>query len=335
VTATPSGGSGSTTRYLGQITYDPTALTGNPVRQNYTQVGQQLVTASWTMTSGSLTTGRRGSRRCTTSRPCLCTNRNPCRAAFDTDIPGNVLHATYVADPVNSSPVEYAELLSGGTPMPNSIAADAGSTGPFTVVFRDSGVDQDHVVLLRGSPRGAGNRSLTISCGASDLDTAIENGCPSRMMVNQRAGSCSPRPPQEGAWDCVHAAASTAPPSAQSLQRRFCPNSNANNWVSGSSPDNLNPSDPRFAYVPLTAFGRTQATDGWFPIDAFVRFYVTGGDGMSCPGDDPAPRGHDNSSWQLWGHLVDVVTLSDDVIVGDQECDEDVAVVNCKPELVR
>jgi hypothetical protein len=56
---------------------------------------------------------------------------------------------------------------------------------------------------------------------------------------------------------------------------------------------------------------------------------------MSCPGDDVRPRGYDGSNAQLWGHLVDVVTLSDDALVSDEECNVNVAIVNCRPELVR
>ncbi len=250
------------------------------------------------------------------------------------------MHATYVADPVNSSPLYYAELLSGISPMPNSIAADGGPTGPFKVVVVNNGVDQDHTVLIRGSVQGTGNRTLTINCGqgngASGLRTAIENGCPKKMVVNERGDSCNPSPPlPNGTWDCVSAVSGNKTSTDKGFANRFASPCTTNNWVNGSSPDNLNPSDPRFAYIFLTSFGQAEPKHGWFPIKAFLRVYVTGGDGIDCPGDENAPRGYDGKGSQLWGHLVDFVTLSDDVIVADQECDVDVAIVACKPELVR
>ena len=55
--------------------------------------------------------------------------------------------------------------------------------------------------------------------------------------------------------------------------------------------------------------------------------YVTGWDNGSgddsyedCGGsnEDP-PRGYDGKGAQLWGHMVDIITTDDDVIVGDGE----------------
>jgi Flp pilus assembly protein TadG len=345
--ATPTSSSGTETTYTGQLTFDPNALSGSTsVSQDYTQVGQQLITASWTMTSGQLTTGTidDGSKKgksCTASKPCLCTSSNPCKGDFETDVPGNVVHSTYVADPVNSSPLYYSELLSGSTPMPNSIAADGGPTGPFKVVLVNSGVDEGHIVLIRDSVQASGNRTMAIDCGqgngASKLSAAIQNGCPKTMVVNQRGDSCSPAPPlPSGAWDCINdVSGNKTGPVASGLGQRFASPCTTNNWVNGSSPGNLAPSDPRFAYIFLTSYGQLTTKHGWYPIKAFLRVYVTGGDGMNCPGDDKPPRGYDGKGSQVWGHLVDFVTLSDDVIAGDQECDANVAIVQCKPSLVR
>jgi Flp pilus assembly protein TadG len=330
--ATPSGTSGTETTYIGQITYNPTAVTGSTtVSQDYTQVGAQMITARWTMTSGRLTSGRSNGTTCTTTTPCLCRSRRPCRASFETDLPGDVIHATYVSDPLNSSPLSYAELLSGSAPMPNSIASDGGATGPFEVVFRNDGVDQDHLVLLRASMRGTANRTSLVDCG----QPSNELSCPTTIGVNERGGSCSPPPPLvDGTWDCVSPLSDTSAFSS-AVAARFTAPCTTNNWSAGTSPDDLNPSDPRFAYVALTPFGEMTASGGSFPVEAFARVYVTGGDGMSCPGDDVRPRGYDGSNPQLWGHLVDVVTLSDDALVSDEECNVNVAIVNCRPELVR
>jgi Putative Flp pilus-assembly TadE/G-like len=335
VTAGPSSGSGTKTTYTGQLTYDPTAVTGSRTRsQDYTQVGQQEITASWTMTSGSLTSGTSGRRRCTGRRPCTCRRSNPCRGTFETDLPGNVVQATYVADPVNSSPLSRAELMQGGSPMPNSVAADSRQTGPFTVELGNTGVDEDHVVLIRGRSRGVGSQTRTVDCGAGGTGAAIETGCASQLLVDQ-TGTCGPPPPfGDASLDCLDlvGAPSLASFSA-AVTERFATPCTTNRWVAGSSPANLSPSDPRFAYVALTPYGET-AGNSRVPIAAFGRVYVTGGRGMSCPGDDAPPRGDDGGT-AIWGHLVDVVTLSDDALAGDEACDVAVALVNCKPELVR
>jgi Flp pilus assembly protein TadG len=346
VDATATSSSGTKTTYVGQLPLNPLAVTGSTtISQDYTQVGQHKLKASWTMTSGTLTSGTikatsgNGTRNCTTSKPCVCTTGSPCVDEFDTEQAGNWLHSTYVADPVNSVPLFYAELLSGSTPMPNSIAADGGPTGGFKVVVSNTGIDQDHIVLIRAAVQGTGNRTLTINCGqgngASGLRDAIENGCPKQMAVNQRADSCSPQPPlPNGTWDCVATVSGNKTSTNKGFENRFASPCTMNNWSSGS-PANLNPEDPRFAYIFLTTLGQTQAKHGWFPIKAFLRVYVTGGDGMGCPGDDAPPRGYNGKGAQLWGHLVDIITLDDDVIPGDNVCDLSAATLNCKPSLVR
>ena len=63
--------------------------------------------------------------------------------------------------------------------------------------------------------------------------------------------------------------------------------------------------------------------------------YVTGGDGMGCADDDDPPRGYNGKGSQLWGHLVDVITLDDNVTPSDDVCDLSRATLNCKPVLVR
>ncbi len=117
-----------------------------------------------------------------------------------------------------------------------------------------------------------------------------------------------------------------------------------NNWNS-SSPGNLLDSDPRYAYIFLTDFGRVANVNPntWLPVRAFLRVYVTGWDAEKkqdgpelCGGDnDKPPRGYDGNGSQIWGHYVDVITLSDDVIPGDPECDLTQDIITCKPTLVR
>jgi Flp pilus assembly protein TadG len=348
IDATPSSSAGTKTTYTGAILLDPTAVSGKAtVTQDYTQVGEHLLKVSWTMTSGRLTSSNGSklitpNRQCTTSNPCVCTTSNPCHDEFDSEIAGNWQHQTYVADPILSSPLSYAELLSGGAPLQNSYAADSGGTGPFKIVLTNEGVDQKHVVMIRSSVQGTGNLTLAVKCGwksnsAEELEDAVIGGCPVPMTVNQRGDSCSPEPPlASGAWDCVEATPGNKTGKVSSgMHERFATPCTPNHWVNGSSPADLNPEDPRFAYIFLTSFGRVATGSGWYPIKAFLRVYITGADGMGCPGDDPPPRGFSNKGSEVWGHLVDIITLDDDVVPGDSVCNLSLAVLNCKPTLVR
>ena len=66
--------------------------------------------------------------------------------------------------------------------------------------------------------------------------------------------------------------------------------------------------------------------------------YVTGWDSKSgaCDSEnDLHPEPYDGKGAVLWGHFVDVITLNDDVIVGDDPCDSTKDVMTCKPALVR
>ena len=111
---------------------------------------------------------------------------------------------------------------------------------------------------------------------------------------------------------------------AQGYMDRFsC--SDQNHWVAGSSPQNLSESDPRFAYIFLTSWGRivnARQNHTEFPIRAFLRVYVTGwtrqGGGPpgpeTCAGNEQPPEPFDDQGnrAQLWGHFVDVITLDHD-----------------------
>jgi hypothetical protein len=90
----------------------------------------------------------------------------------------------------------------------------------------------------------------------------------------------------------------------------------------------------------------TVGSGAWLPIEGFVRVYVTGWGGKdftgatgtppsSCSLNDPPPRGFDGEGAQLWGYLVDPITLDASVITGDAPCNTELEVVQCKPALVR
>ena len=341
VTVAGAGGTGVQS-YSGQLTFRPNAVdAASAFAQSYTQVGLHKLKVSWEQQTGTV-----GGVDCSLL---------PCTGTFEAGAPSGGgggseqwQHATYVTDPLRSSPLMRAELTNGsGTPIPNSYPADGPNLGAFTIELNNVGVDQQHIFALRDSVQDARNRSHAIDCGqgnadATGLAAAIVLGCKDATGVNGRNDDCAT--PSSGYRDCVL----TVPADPDAVPAAFAARftcSLPNNWTPGASPGNLTDSDPRYAYVFLTSWGRligAAPAGAEIPIRAFARFYVTGwstpgGGWETCSGDnDPRPLPDDGGGGAaLWGHFVDVVTLSDDVIVGDAKCDLTASIVTCKPALVR
>jgi hypothetical protein len=325
--------------FLGVLTFKPNAV--NPAASNaqsYTQVGRHLLSVKWTQTSGKV-----GAKNCTVASPCTGVfESGACTVTCDETL----LHATYVADPLKSSPLKTAELTDGsGNPIANSYPADGPNVPPFAVELTLYGIDQQRAFIIRDSVQNTGNRSHAVDCGqgngASDLDDAIVNGCPSPppVGVNGRNDVCAPQPSPQGYRDCVVTVPGNKSTLNKSYDDRF--SCTPNNWIDGVSPANLSDSDPRYAYIFLTSWGRIanakpNGTD--LPIRAFLRVYVTGWDSKSgaCNSEnDPAPEPYDGKGAVIWGHFIDVITLDDKVIVDDDACNLSADVLQCKPTLVR
>ena len=193
-------------------------------------------------------------------------------------------------------------------------------------------MDQEHIVTLRGSVQGSGNRTRAIYCGngpgkgAAALGNGIRDGCAKRLVVNQRQDSCSPAPgASANPWDCVQLEQGNKSSIAKGAEDRFA--CTPNNWVTGGPlPYD---EDPRWAYIILTEFGRTfpAGNNAWLPIAGLLRVYVTGWDQQgggggpaNCSYNDKPPRGYDTKGAQLWGHQVSPITLDPNVIVTDGKC---------------
>jgi hypothetical protein len=247
-----------------------------------------------------------------------------------------------------------AELTNGaGSPISDSYPADGPNLGAFTIDVQTYGIDQERTFLIRDSVQNTGNRSKAIDCGQNvpnepGLAEAIKKGCKDKVGVNTRNDVCT-TPWPNGVRDCVETVPGTKESTAEAYEARFSCD-DANNWMTGSSPANLSDSDPRFAYIFLTSWGRmanAKSQGEELPIRAFLRVYVTGwdkkGGGKPGPetcggGNEPPPINYDDGSTSgavLWGHFVDVITLNDDVIVGEAKCDLSQDVITCKPQLVR
>jgi hypothetical protein len=350
VDATNGAGGTGVRNYSGDLTFKPNAVNpSSPYLQAYTQVGPHQLQVSWTKTTGKVS-GKDCSKS-TCSGTFLAGASAGCKKSCE---PETVAHSTYVADPESSSPIMSAELTNGaGVPISNSYPADlVGGLGAFTIELTNYGIDQQRTFLFRDSVKNTGNRTKAIDCGqgtpsASGLNKAVKEGCADPVQINARGDVCS-TPWPKGVRDCVETVPGTKQDTAKAYMDRFsC--TDENHWEAGKSPDNLSDSDRRYAYIFLTSWGRIanakqQGED--LPIRAFLRVYVTGWDRMgggkpgpeTCAGNEPPPIAYDDGSTSgavLWGHFVDVITLSDDVITGEDPCDTDASLITCKPELVR
>ena len=99
--------SGDVTTYAGTINLDPSAQYSPTNRsQSYTQTGQTFFSVSWERDVGFV-------------GPTNCAGASgPCTGTFEGEAASghaDVQQAMYVADPVTSTPLAYAELIQGGT----------------------------------------------------------------------------------------------------------------------------------------------------------------------------------------------------------------------------
>lgn len=328
----------------GTITVLPNAVrspAASPaVSQDYTQTGPTWLRVDWRQLSGRVGSGSKGN---------CATGGSNCSGQFQgetvTGVGGNVQQQFYTDDPLGSTPLVATSLS-----LPSRSFPALGSTGSFTITFTHTGLDQESIVLMRDSVQNSGNRTRAIWCGgssggANEIEEAFVTGCPVPLVVNQRGDSCSTPP---GGWteepatdpplDCVQLEqGNKTGPVRDGIEDRFA--CTANNWVAGGP---LPPEgDQRWAYIVLTGFGRVipAPNNGFLPIEGLIRVYVTGWGGKNfsgtCGFNDPAPRGTDDKGAQIWGHMVDILTLTDEVITGEAVCNLDATLITCKPGLVR
>ena len=300
--------------------------------QNYDQVGPTYLKVSWRQVTGQV-----GSTNCATGN---------CSGTFEGEtvsgVSDDIQQQFYTSDPLASVPLVATSV----TPAAGRSFPALGSTGPFSVTFQHTAVDKDHVVLIRDSGSfgpGTGNRTRSIYCGnspgqgAQALENAIKDGCAKDLALNARQDSCSPAPlSSANPWDCVQLEQGQKTSVSKGAEDRF--QCTPNNWP------NPPETDQRYAYIILTGFGRTggAANGDWLPIEGLLRVYVTGwdrsgggGGPANCSYNDDPPRGYDTQGAQIWGHLVEPITIDPAVIVGDGECDLTNDNIQCSPRLVR
>ena len=148
-------------------------------------------------------------------------------------------------------------------------------------------------------------------------------GCDA-YQINQRNGSCAtpyPVPP-----DCIDSENGNF--NNKGVEDAFASPCTPNNWNGVTLPP---PSDKRWIslfIVDEVAF--TQPGKKTYPVRRFGGFYVTAGDGMGCPGDNPSSGVRRT---ELWGHFVTYVTPRFDAIPGVEQCQFGIGAL-CAPILV-
>jgi hypothetical protein len=246
--------------------------------------------------------------------------------------------APYVADDA-SGPVEYVHVLNtddgsygnsiNQSPPGRNLRITVGLTPPLEVT--DSWDDPPFYLRITTNS----SQTQAVDCDDntligptglrhSNFSNEIVDGCLTYYTPNVRNGDCSnygtsslPPPTTRSSPldDCVITQTGvSAGQIRQALEDRFggTPCKTLNNWPDGPNqpyPDPL--TDGR--YIVLFVVDESSFQDSGnaiYPIRTFGGFYLTGGDGLNCPGDDPPPPGGRQAS--AWGHFMTYVTPNPD-----------------------
>jgi hypothetical protein len=211
----------------------------------------------------------------------------------------NKVARPYVADDA-SGPVEYLTLEDLDTGLlANSINKTSFGNIKVTVglapPLRDADPSDDPIPLrIWNTP----SQSHTLDCqtsGANGWQDAMEFGCIAYQIYNQawHISGCGPPPPGVPAADppdCIPSQNGNYQQSvAHDMWASPCSDT-PNNWYTPTHPGEPDANDPR--WIPLFIVDETSFTISgkkYWPIRRFGGFYVTGGSGIQCPGDDPDP----------------------------------------------
>jgi Putative Flp pilus-assembly TadE/G-like len=211
--------------------------------------------------------------------------------------------APYVADDA-SGPVQYLKIENLDPPfgLANSIvrtvSANVRVTAGFVPPLRDTPLSDPPITLRFGS---GPSQTHALDCGTSGSGPNgfrgnMVRGC-DEYQVNARNGSCAtpyPVPP-----DCIDSENGSF--NNKGIEDRFAKPCTPNNWNGVTVPPE---SDPRWIVLfILDDVAFSVPGKKTYPVRRFGGFYVTAGDGMGCPGDDPASV----NRTELWGHFITYV----------------------------
>ena len=248
----------------------------------------------------------------------------------------------YTADPLASVPLVATSV----SPAAGRSFPALGSTGPFAITFQHTAVDKNHVVLIRDS----GSFSPAGQPDAVDLLRQLARpggaGARERDQGRLRQGSRAQHAPgllRPGAA-LVGEPVGLRPARAGSARPRSRRASKTGSSARRTTGPNPPDGDQRYAYIILTGFGRTgrAANNDWLPVEGLLRVYVTGWDEAAAAAarrtaatTTTRRAATTRKGAQLWGHLVEPITIDPAVIVGDGECDLTNDNIQCSPRLVR
>ena len=225
----------------------------------------------------------------------------------------------YVADD-KSDAIEYLKLdnMTAGLPTtdgnsyPKTPNASVQVTVGFVPPLRDTPITDPPIKLRFGT---GPSQTQALDCGSGSGPNGwrgmMVTGC-AAYQVNNRNGSCAtpyPTPP-----DCIDSENGNF--NNKGVQDAFASPCTPNYWDGVTYPPD---SDPR--WIPLFILDQNAFTSPGkktYPIRRFGGFYVTAGDGMGCPGDDPASG---VKRTEVWGHFVTYFRPGfGDTIPSDQLC---------------
>jgi Flp pilus assembly protein TadG len=284
-------------------------------------------------------------------------NGNNCSqrtAAFS----GEEVAAPYVADDA-SGPVEYLRIDNlddqtlansiNKSPPGRNLRISVGLTPPLEVTDQWN----DPPFYLRITTNSSQTQAVDCDSNTvvgpagshSNFRNEIEDGCFTFYTPNVRNGDCSnygngslppPTTRSNPLDDCVITQTGvSAGQIRQALTARFGGNpcKTLNHWPQASTdpyPDPL--LDPRYVVLFVVDESSFQGSgQAIYPIRTFGGFYITGGDGLNCPGDDPPPPGGRAAS--AWGHFMTYVTPDPNNDPSPELCDFE-AIGTCTAVLV-
>jgi len=213
--------------------------------------------------------------------------------------------APYVANDA-SGPVEHL-TLENLPPSPsgftNSINGNSSANVRVTVglvpPLRDAPLSDPPIRLRFGT---GPSQTQALDClgsgsGPNGWRGAMVTGCDA-FQINMRNGSCAtpyPVPP-----DCIDSQNGNF--NSKGVEDRFTP-CTPNNWDGVTLPPE---NDPRWVVLfVLDELAFQQSGKKTYPVRRFASFYVTAGDGMDCPGDNPSTP--PVRSREIWGHFASYV----------------------------
>jgi hypothetical protein len=254
-------------------------------------------------------------------------NNGKCNNTVNTTATLGTAGAPYTSDVNgNSGPIQYLWVVNNanGTAansMNRNSSASLTVTVGLTPPLSDTPPGTPPIEFRLGNfNQPSQTQALDCGTGAAGFRNAIINGCPN-FSINQRNGICTTPYPNPASPDCI-ASQNGNFSVGTAYQARFTPQGCAkdpNNWYRNGY--TVPPAgDPRWAALfVLDNQAFTVSGKKYYPIRNFISIYVTAGDSLGCPGDDPAGT-TGSGPRELWGHVTTYLTTDPNATPGPTQC---------------